>query len=90
MAAEEVRLRQALIGQVGNALHGTCGADVLRFIVGCTGVPEIGLSIKPFHQNSFLVQCTTQATKGSRSCSQPDSTRHHLPLPEAVDEAGEC
>jgi hypothetical protein len=71
MAAVEVHLRLALIGQVGNASHGTCVADVLWFIVGYTGVPETELSVKPFHQNSFLVQCTTQATRDRVLAASP-------------------
>ena len=56
---------------MGNASHGTCVANVQRFIVGYTGVPETELSVKPFYQNSFLVQCTTQATRDRVLAASP-------------------
>jgi len=71
MAAEEACLRLALIGQMGNASHDTSGPDVLRFIVGYTGVPEAELAVKPFHLNSFLVQCCTQATRDRVLAASP-------------------
>jgi hypothetical protein len=60
MAAEEARLRLALIAQVGNASSAFSLADALTAISGATGLAADVLTVKVFFPESFLVCCATQ------------------------------
>jgi len=71
IAAEEARLRLALIGQVSNITEAVGYLDVLRFIVGYTGVAEGDLSVKFYHHGSFLVLCSTQLVRDRILAASP-------------------
>ncbi|CAN6211090.1 unnamed protein product [Urochloa humidicola] len=63
MAAEESRLRFALIGRVGNAAGDVTAAEAARAIATAVDVAEDEFTIKPFHPENFLVECHTREAR---------------------------
>ncbi|CAN6296286.1 unnamed protein product [Urochloa humidicola] len=71
MAVEEARLRFSIIAQVGNASTGFTQEDAMAAIFAGTGVENGTLVVTPLRPGSFLVVCTSQATRDRILAANP-------------------
>ncbi|CAL5095579.1 unnamed protein product [Urochloa decumbens] len=63
MAAEETRLRLALLAQAGNASRDISASELADALLASLGVLAGEVDIKPFHPENFLLVCSSQAVR---------------------------
>ncbi|CAN6268811.1 unnamed protein product [Urochloa humidicola] len=63
MVAEEARLHLALLGMAGNASRDITPAAAAMGIITVTGLHSGDFSLKPFHPENFLVECSSQGAR---------------------------
>ncbi|CAL4910224.1 unnamed protein product [Urochloa decumbens] len=71
MAAEEARLRLAIIATVGNASTEFSAADAKLAILTATAIRAEDITVKPFHPDHFLIECATQGARDRVLASSP-------------------
>ncbi|CAN6356763.1 unnamed protein product [Urochloa humidicola] len=64
MAAEDGRLRLALVAYAGNAAQDITAAELAGALHASLGATPADVEIKPFHPENFLILCNSNAIRG--------------------------